>query len=307
MESPPTHTFATPLSDNPSTGNEGVQTGQLTVSTKESVSLIENIYRAVEKLDDFVVTNSIFDGERTIVIYNKQLHYHPPFGMTPRCRIAIKGEEYIVHVLMREMENGIISGTEAVLKLCSKYSTNSATHKFCPGLDISTYKAYKDIIRFDIKSVRQTTEPFARVDSVHCLLWFDLGCRPSLARREAESLLCSSCVRLRCDLERQVARAKTDSPSKKAKQHPSSHAPLMYMSPESQLKRKQQQKRRHDIDQKKLRKYEQSEISLDGEQHDEMCAVVTTIEEKCSGEMEELISEGIYNILQLSGKYSHCI
>ena len=114
------------------------------------------------------------------------------------------------------------------------------------------------------------------MDSVHCLLWFDLGCQPSLARREAESLLCSSCVCLRCDLERQVARAKTDSPSKKAKQHPSSHAPLMYMSPESQLKRKQQ---RHDIDQKKLRKYEQSEISLDGEQHDEMCAVVTTIEE----------------------------
>ena len=62
------------------TSNEGVQTGQL---TKESVSSIENIYRAVEKLDDFVVTNSIFDGEPTIVIYNRQLHYHPPFGMTP--------------------------------------------------------------------------------------------------------------------------------------------------------------------------------------------------------------------------------
>lgn len=59
-----------------------------------------------------------------------------------------------MHVLMREVENGIISGTEAVLKICSRYTTHSITHKFCPGLEISKYQ--------DIKSVRQTTEPFAR-------------------------------------------------------------------------------------------------------------------------------------------------
>ena len=201
-----------------------------------------------------------------------------------------------MHVLMREVENGVISGTEAVLKLCSRYSTYSTTHKFCHGLEVSQYEAYRDVIRYDIKNVRQTTEPFARVDSVRCLLWFDLGHRPTLARREAESLLCSNCVRLKCDIEHQAARSKTDSPSKKAKQHPSSHAPLMYMSPESQLKRKQQQRRRHEIDLRKLRKYEQTEISLDSEQHDEMMAVMSTIEEKCSDEMEQLVSEGMYCI-----------
>ena len=125
------------------------------------------------------------------------------------------------------------------------------------------------------------------------MLWFELGKKASATRREAESILCQPCVRLRCYLECQAERTQAESPSKKVKrQLPSSNARLSYMSPKSQLKRKKQQRIRCDDDQRKLRKYEHTDIMLDGEQHDEMSRVVATIEEHCSDELQELITEG---------------
>ena len=62
--------------------NEYGQIEPLAVATMDDVSFIENIYHAVNKLENFVVTNCVFDGEPTVIIHNKQLHYHPPFGMT---------------------------------------------------------------------------------------------------------------------------------------------------------------------------------------------------------------------------------
>ena len=55
----------------------------------------------------------------------------------------------------------------------------------------------RNLIRYDIKSVRKTAEPFCRIESVSCLLWFDIGKRASATRRESESLLCQQCVRLK--------------------------------------------------------------------------------------------------------------
>ena len=62
----------------------------------------------------------------------------------------------------------------------------------------------KESIRFDLKSVCVSQEPFIRVESAKCLLWFELGltCKPD--RRYSDSVVCQSCVRLKCDLERQV-------------------------------------------------------------------------------------------------------
>ena len=269
-----------------------------TVSTVYSTRLLQEAYTVVEKLDGFVVAKCEADGDQCLVIHHKQLYNHPPFGMISRCRIIIKHNEYSVHILMRKVESGCVTTTDAVLKLCSKYSTNSSVYKFCPGLEMSEYEHYKEIIRFDIKSVRLTTEPFARVDSVLCLLWFELGKRASAARREAESILCQHCVRLRCYLESQAKRTQAESPSKKvSRQLPSSNARLSYMSPDSQMKRKKQQRIQHDECRRKICKYEHTDITLDSEQHEEMCNVVSMIERNCSDELEELIMEGMnYNM-----------
>ena len=99
--------------------------------------------------------------------------------------------------------------------LLEKYSSNSKVYKFCPGLDASEYISYKEKIQFDVKSLRKTEEPFLRIDSVRCLLWFRLGKTASVQRREAESVVCPPCVKLRGDLDHQLRRTLAESPSKK--------------------------------------------------------------------------------------------
>ena len=78
-------------------------------------------------------------------------------------------------------------------------------------------------------------------------MWWELGKRAPIDRREAVDVLCRSCVRLRCDLQHQMNRTLAESLSKKLKrQNASSHARLNYMSPESQKERKRQQKIQRD-------------------------------------------------------------
>ena len=141
---------------------------------------------------------------------------------------------------------------------------------------------------------------FACVDSVSCLLWFELGKKASATRKEAESILCHHCVRLRFNIETQTQRTQAECPSKKVKcQLSSSKAHLSYMSPDSQMKRKKQQKIEHNKSLRKLRKYEHTDIMLDSEQNEEMCNVVTAIEANCSDELQGLIVEGINLITYL--------
>ena len=82
------------------------------------------------------------------------------------------------------------------------------------------------------------------------------------------------------------------SPSNKNIKHQSasSHARLSYMSPESQLKWKQNQKIQKNNTRQKLHAYEHTELPLDAEQDKEMDEVV--IEQECSGELQELFIEG---------------
>lgn len=106
------------------------------------------------------------------MIHHRQLYDHPRLGPTSRCRIVIRiNGEYMAYVLLREQERGSIleSPVKHVKDLCSKYSVYSATHKFCPGVT-SLYQQYIEVIRFDIKGLRQTTTPFLCVDSVYCEL-----------------------------------------------------------------------------------------------------------------------------------------
>ena len=59
---------------------------------------------------------------------------------------------------------------------------------FVQELIIAEYEELKSEIRFDLKSVRRSNEPFVRVDSVHCLLWFELGKTCSYERRLDDSV-----------------------------------------------------------------------------------------------------------------------
>lgn len=177
--------------------------------------------------------------------------------------------------------------------LLEKYSSKSKVYKFCPGLDVSQYEQYKDIVRFDVKSLRKTEEPFLHIDSVRCLLWFLLGKTISVQRREAEAVICPPCVKLRGNLDHQARRTAAESPSKRVKrQDASSHARLSYMSPASQAKRKEHQKKERDEAKRKAKSYEHTELPLDTEQHEQMDAVTSAIEKECPGELEKLFVEG---------------
>ena len=64
------------------------------------------------------------------------------------------------------------------------------------------------------------------------------------------------------------------------------------MSPASQLKRKQNIISKRNNDKIKLRRYENTEVTLADDQHDDMCNVVKTIEEVGKNNLEEVFAEG---------------
>ena len=153
------------------------------------------MYVTVRRLQDFTVD---FNGDQCLLISHKMIYNHLPFGMTSRCRISITSAEYVVQVLMREVERGTPSHSSCVKvvdMLCMKYSTTSQIGKFCPRLSPVEYDDYKDKIRFDLKSVPVTLE---LIDSSNCLM--------SLVEQllvEASEVLCRNCTKLRCNLDHQ--------------------------------------------------------------------------------------------------------
>ena len=111
----------------------------------------------------------------------------------------------------------------------------------------------------------------------------------SAAKREAEELLCRKCVRLKCNLERQVRRTNEESSSKKIKRQSTTRARLAYMSPTSQAKRKGNQKT---CMSRKLSHYFAKKITLDEDQNEELSNVMTVIEGKCRKELDDIFIEG---------------
>ena len=104
------------------------------------------------------------------------------------------------------------------------------SYKFCPGVDEMAYQQHKEVIRYDIKSLRKFNEPLFRVDSVNCRLWYKLSKSAPVQQRKANSVKCPPCVCLKCDLEHQSRRSAAESPHKKLKRtEASSNAKLMYM------------------------------------------------------------------------------
>ena len=97
-------------------------------------------------------------------------------------------------------------------------------------------------------------------------------------------------------LEHQVKQTMSESPSKKLRrQSASSHARLSYMSPDNQKQRKHQQKMKHDSDQRRLHRFD-LDMPLDNEQDNEMSAVCSTIDKKCSDELDKLFAEDEHGV-----------
>ena len=144
-----------------------------------------------------------FDNNKQIlVVTQRHLAYHPPFGYVSRVRITFQEDgSYKVHILMQELENGVTQGESEVHELLKRFSATSA-FKICPGIEWDYYREhYFEVIRFDIKSVRRAEAPFYRIDSVNCKMWFELPSNPSKAAKNSAEATCSACKRLSSDLE----------------------------------------------------------------------------------------------------------
>ena len=234
------------------------------------------------------------NNQQILVVTQRHLAYHPPFGYISRARVTLHEDgSYKVHILMRELENSVAREESEFNELLKRFSANS-TYKFCPGVEWSYYhERYFEAIRFDIKSVRHTEAPFNHIDSVNCKMWFELPLNASVAVKNSTEATCSACKRLLTDLEWQLKRSATESPSRKVKrQAASSRARLTYMSPASQLKRKQNASMERGIDKRKLAKYENAEITLADEQHTQMCDVMNAIDGEATDELQKIFEEG---------------
>ena len=93
---------------------------------------------------------------------------------------------------------------EKFTELCSVIDP-AGGYKFCPGIDTGLYETrYLSVIRYDLKSVREISDPIARIDSEMCTLWHKLACNSNLIERGMDTVLCQACKRLRSDLEQQL-------------------------------------------------------------------------------------------------------
>ena len=225
-------------------------------------------------------------GNSMIVITQRTLMFHPPIGFTSRIQVTIRGFNYEVHVLMKKLEFGALESIVNAQELCSRFSVDS-NYKFCPGIDAQFYKSYYyEAIRFNIKSVRETAEPFARVDSVNCKLWFQLASNATSAEKSAKEVQCSACKRLVTDLNCQRRRTLAESPGRKMKrQSSSSRARLTYMSPASQQKRKTSAQTERSNMMRKLGRYSELDVVLNDDQHEEMCLIVRGISDEELGKV----------------------
>ena len=225
-----------------------------------------------------------------LVINQRNLFYHPPFGMISRVQVSVQYRSYVAHVLMRVWKSGTVESLEDMIALCQMIGVNS-TYKFCPGIEPDEYeKEFHSVIRFHIKSVRITDFPFHRVDSINCKLLFQLAHNATESERSAQEVRCSACKRLASDLTHQKKRMGAETPTRRIKrQNPSSRARLSYMSPVSQAKRKKLAQYERTSNIRKLKKYEDNEVTLDDEQNDEMCSIVEQIQTE---DLEALCKEG---------------
>ena len=129
----------------------------------------------------------------------------------------------------------IIDFIEKFIELCSMIDP-TGDYKFCPGIDTKLYETrYLSVIRYDLKSVRKTSDPIAHIDLAKCMFWHKLAHNSSLIERSMDAVLCQTCKRLRSDLEQRLKTLrKVTVQDKENRVQPSPHFPVKYHSPDSQ-------------------------------------------------------------------------
>lgn len=134
--------------------------------------------------------------------------------------------------------------------------------------------------------------PFNRVASIKCPLYHKLPKNASLVEKAAAEVQCAACKRLVHDLHQLVAKKAAVSPKHKASwMQPSSRYKMKYLSPASLQKRKQLIKQERIRDKRIVERYIRTRLTLDDEQHDEVCGIVTSIENSHKDELEKVLAE----------------
>ena len=245
----------------------------------EELSLEVLFRRGQERFPDLSFILDSCSAGNTLSVSRRALHQHSPAGLISRARIVItEDKKYDFQVLLRSKGSGYIDSVEKFIELCSMIDP-TGDYKFCPGIDTELYETrYRPVIRYDLKSVTKTSDPIAHIDSAKCMFWHKLARNSSLIERSMDAVLCQACKRLRSDLEQRLkTSSKVTVQDKENRVQPSSHFPVKYLSPDSQKEKKRQTQLERKRDKKMLKKYECVEVSLNDEQHDDMCAIIDKI------------------------------
>ena len=199
--------------------------------------------------------------------------------------------KYCLQVLLTQLEHGQLSSVDDFIQLCDRIVDKE--HKFCPGIDPEVYdKDYYSIVRYHSKNVSYSKVPFGRVASKNCSLYHVLPKNTSLVAKTASEVQCAACKKLVHDLQQLVAKKVAISPKHKASWLlPSSRYKLKYLSPTSVQKRKVLIKQERTKHKHKAECYSYSQLSLDDEQHDDVCGIINEIEKSHKEELEKVFTE----------------
>ena len=237
-------------------------------------------------------------GISLLEITHTTVHYHPPAGYVHRVRIVLSpcgsGYHYDLQALLISVQSGMITSERDFIELCNGL-LRSKGFVFCPGVDYQDYfDKYYSVIRFHSKQVNLVMSPFQRVDAKGCLYWYKLPKNATLQEQASDEVLCSACKRLLSDLEHQKKRSSLVSPRRRIKrQAANSNYPTKYLSPFSTKIRKKNMQTERSKDKALLSKYSKLDITLDDSQHDEMCKIVTELQDKHTDQLEEVYKEAI--------------
>ncbi len=212
-----------------------------------------------------------------------------------------------VQALLRTVEEGTVTTPGDFKALCEKI-TDCRNYKICPGIEIEEYEQYKEVIRYDPKSVQIVDFPVKRIESTKCEHWFPLSQSHSVAKkkRETPEVLCHECVQLRRYLQESVRRLSSVTAEDKVQhQQADSFYPMKYLSPQSLQRRKTNVKSVKAKEKRIMKRYVPEEIILDDKQHAEMSQIHSSLDELASDELESIFREGEQQGTQIGSTLRH--
>ena len=261
---------------------------------KYSVNLHDLEEAGRQRYSDLVFSSCEIDGGPVLICTTKKLYTHPPIGAVSRVKIIVKEDgRYDFQVSVYSKEQGLVSNKDEYLHILETISVRSK-YKFCPGLHIETYKKnYYDVIRYHPKKVRITCHPISRIDSKNCLLWHLLAKNASILEKDMTDVMCKECKRLRSDLEQRTKKVTSLSPDEKENRlKPCSHFPEKYLSPKSVKQKRKNMQLERTKTKKLAHKHADMEVSLNGEQHIEMCQIMKKLSSDGVDDVEKSLVEG---------------